>query len=149
MTVRPSRRDGWLWPAVLAASALLVLLAPPTLAGIGARSGRRTVAVLGEMRELGPDAEAEHRAVGALAARLGVDVVVVVGEGAAGEHDRQPGGARPRTGGPHPAPDGGGDPHASTVAIRWRATLSWRLPVRLRRWRSVLLDQTGSGAEPL
>ncbi|WP_445257477.1 UDP-N-acetylmuramoyl-tripeptide--D-alanyl-D-alanine ligase [Nocardioides aurantiacus] len=55
-----------------------------TLAGIGARSGRRTVAVLGEMRELGPDAEAEHRAVGALAARLGVDVVVVVGEGAAG-----------------------------------------------------------------
>lgn len=27
MTVRPSRRDGWLWPAVLAASALLVLLA--------------------------------------------------------------------------------------------------------------------------
>ncbi len=27
MTVRPSRRDGWLWPAVLVASALLVLLA--------------------------------------------------------------------------------------------------------------------------
>ena len=27
MTVRPSRRDGWLWPAVLAACALLVLLA--------------------------------------------------------------------------------------------------------------------------
>jgi LPXTG-site transpeptidase (sortase) family protein len=27
LTVRPSRRDGWLWPAVLAASALLVLLA--------------------------------------------------------------------------------------------------------------------------
>ena len=27
MTARPSRRDGWLWPAVLAASALLVLLA--------------------------------------------------------------------------------------------------------------------------
>ena len=35
------------------------------------------------------------------------------------------------------------------IAIRWRATLSWRLPVRLRRWRSVLPDQTGSGAEPL
>ncbi|GAB2572378.1 class F sortase [Microlunatus antarcticus] len=27
MTVRPPRQDGWLWPAVLAASALLVLLA--------------------------------------------------------------------------------------------------------------------------
>jgi len=27
VTVRPARRDGWLWPAVLAASALLVLLA--------------------------------------------------------------------------------------------------------------------------
>lgn len=55
-----------------------------TLAGIGGRSGRRTVAVLGEMRELGPDSEAEHREVGALAARLGVGVVVVVGDGASG-----------------------------------------------------------------
>ncbi|KQT91162.1 hypothetical protein ASG49_12635 [Marmoricola sp. Leaf446] len=58
-----------------------------TLAGIGTRSGRRTVAVLGEMRELGPDAAAEHRAVGALAARMGLDVVLVVGEGAAGIAD--------------------------------------------------------------
>ncbi len=58
-----------------------------TLAGIGERSGRRTVAVLGEMRELGPDSEAEHRAVGDLAARLGVGTVVVVGDGAAGIAD--------------------------------------------------------------
>ena len=35
------------------------------------------------------------------------------------------------------------------MAIRWRATLSWRLPARLSRWRSVLPDQTGSGAVPL
>ncbi len=58
-----------------------------TLARMGERSGRRTVAVLGEMRELGADAEEEHRAVGRLAARLGIDVVVVVGEGARGIHD--------------------------------------------------------------
>ncbi|SDR70432.1 UDP-N-acetylmuramoyl-tripeptide--D-alanyl-D-alanine ligase [Nocardioides scoriae] len=55
-----------------------------TLAGIGARSGRRTVAVLGEMRELGPTAVEEHRAVGSLTHELGVDEVVVVGPGAAG-----------------------------------------------------------------
>lgn len=54
-----------------------------TLAGIGSRSGRRTVAVLGEMRELGADADAEHAAVGALAADLGIDELVVVGDVAA------------------------------------------------------------------
>jgi UDP-N-acetylmuramoyl-tripeptide--D-alanyl-D-alanine ligase len=51
-----------------------------TLAAMGARSGRRTVAVLGEMRELGADGPAEHAAVGRTAARLGIDVVVTVGE---------------------------------------------------------------------
>ena len=45
---------------------------------------RRTVAVLGEMRELGPTALEEHRAVGSLTHELGVDEVVVVGPGAAG-----------------------------------------------------------------
>jgi UDP-N-acetylmuramoyl-tripeptide--D-alanyl-D-alanine ligase len=54
---------------------------------MGARSGRRTVAVLGEMRELGADAEEEHHEVGRLAHRLGIDVVLVVGEGARGVHD--------------------------------------------------------------
>lgn len=53
-----------------------------TLAGIGARTGRPTVAVLGEMRELGDAATEEHRAVGRLVSDLGVDRVVVVGEGA-------------------------------------------------------------------
>jgi UDP-N-acetylmuramoyl-tripeptide--D-alanyl-D-alanine ligase len=42
-------------------------------------AGRRTVAVIGEMRELGTQSVMEHRAVGELAAGLGVDVVVGVG----------------------------------------------------------------------
>ncbi|MBD3947047.1 UDP-N-acetylmuramoyl-tripeptide--D-alanyl-D-alanine ligase [Nocardioides ganghwensis] len=54
-----------------------------TLAGIGARSGRRTVAVLGEMLELGDEAAAAHHGVGAYAAEVGVDVLVTVGPGAA------------------------------------------------------------------
>jgi UDP-N-acetylmuramoyl-tripeptide--D-alanyl-D-alanine ligase len=53
------------------------------LVEIGRRRGRRTVAVLGEMRELGAEAPAAHAEVGAAAARLGVDVLVVVGEPAA------------------------------------------------------------------
>jgi UDP-N-acetylmuramoyl-tripeptide--D-alanyl-D-alanine ligase len=43
--------------------------------------GRRTWAVLGEMRELGPQSPTEHDALGRLAARLGVSHVVAVGEG--------------------------------------------------------------------
>lgn len=54
------------------------------LVAIGARRGRRTVAVLGEMRELGPTAYDEHVGVGRAAAALGVDVVVTVGAEAAG-----------------------------------------------------------------
>jgi len=55
-----------------------------TLARMGQRSGRRTVAVLGAMLELGPSSEEEHRAVGVLAHELGIDQVVVVGAGADG-----------------------------------------------------------------
>lgn len=46
-----------------------------TLSGI---SGRR-VALLGEMLELGDVSEDEHRRVGAVAAALGIDVIVAVG----------------------------------------------------------------------
>ena len=49
------------------------------LAAMG--SGRRTWAVLGEMRELGPESAREHEALGRLAIRLGVSRVVAVGEG--------------------------------------------------------------------
>ncbi len=48
--------------------------------------GRRTWAVLGEMRELGADSPAEHDAIGRLAVRLDVSRLVVVGEGARPMH---------------------------------------------------------------
>jgi UDP-N-acetylmuramoyl-tripeptide--D-alanyl-D-alanine ligase len=50
-----------------------------TLAALG-RPGGRTVAVLGEMAELGPAAAAEHDRIGRLATRLGIDRLVGVGE---------------------------------------------------------------------
>jgi len=43
---------------------------------------RRTWAVLGEMLELGAESRAEHEAIGRLAVGLGVDRLLVVGEGA-------------------------------------------------------------------
>ena len=39
----------------------------------------RCIAVLGYMAELGPIAEEEHERIGALVARLGIDVLIVVG----------------------------------------------------------------------
>jgi UDP-N-acetylmuramoyl-tripeptide--D-alanyl-D-alanine ligase len=50
-------------------------------------TGRRTWAVVGQMRELGVSAVTEHRRVGRLAVRLGVDRLVVVGPGAESVHD--------------------------------------------------------------
>jgi UDP-N-acetylmuramoyl-tripeptide--D-alanyl-D-alanine ligase len=41
--------------------------------------GRRRVAILGDMAELGPDAPRYHREVGAAARELGVDVLVAIG----------------------------------------------------------------------
>lgn len=51
------------------------------LAALGGRGeqARRTWAVLGEMRELGADAMAEHDAVGRLAVRLNISTLVAVG----------------------------------------------------------------------
>jgi UDP-N-acetylmuramoyl-tripeptide--D-alanyl-D-alanine ligase len=51
------------------------------LDALAAFEGGRRIAVLGEMRELGDDSEAEHRAVGEYAASR-ADVVAVVGEAA-------------------------------------------------------------------
>lgn len=52
------------------------------LASIG--TGRRTVAVLGDMGELGDAAPGYHREVGAAAAGLAIDFLIAVGEQAAG-----------------------------------------------------------------
>jgi UDP-N-acetylmuramoyl-tripeptide--D-alanyl-D-alanine ligase len=43
------------------------------------RPGARSVAVLGDMLELGTSSIEEHRAIGRIAARLGVDVLITVG----------------------------------------------------------------------
>ncbi|GAA1401102.1 UDP-N-acetylmuramoyl-tripeptide--D-alanyl-D-alanine ligase [Oerskovia paurometabola] len=48
---------------------------------------RRSVAVLGEMRELGPDSRAAHDEIGRLVVRLNIKLLVVVGDGAGGIHD--------------------------------------------------------------
>jgi UDP-N-acetylmuramoyl-tripeptide--D-alanyl-D-alanine ligase len=53
---------------------------------VGMAGERRTWAVLGEMRELGPDSAGEHDAIGRLAVRLDVARLVVVGPGARPMH---------------------------------------------------------------
>jgi UDP-N-acetylmuramoyl-tripeptide--D-alanyl-D-alanine ligase len=49
------------------------------LATLGEFAGDRRVAVLGEMKELGPEAEAEHDAIGEAAVRAGVGLMVTCG----------------------------------------------------------------------
>jgi UDP-N-acetylmuramoyl-tripeptide--D-alanyl-D-alanine ligase len=49
---------------------------------VGLAAGRRTWAVLGEMRELGDASVEEHRRIGRRAAELAIDRVVVIGDGA-------------------------------------------------------------------
>ncbi|SDS62574.1 UDP-N-acetylmuramoyl-tripeptide--D-alanyl-D-alanine ligase [Paraoerskovia marina] len=57
-----------------------------TLAVMSGRE-RRSVAVLGEMRELGPESRAIHDEIGRLAVRLNIKLLIVVGLGAQGLHD--------------------------------------------------------------
>lgn len=58
------------------------------LEALAVRSGgrRRTIAVLGEMHELGPATVEAHDAIGRLAVRLNVSRLVVVGDGARAMH---------------------------------------------------------------
>ncbi|QZY27963.1 UDP-N-acetylmuramoyl-tripeptide--D-alanyl-D-alanine ligase [Nocardioides coralli] len=55
-----------------------------SLAQIGARRRGRTIAVLGEMLELGDDTRSAHVEVGRHAGEAGIDLLVTVGETAAG-----------------------------------------------------------------
>jgi UDP-N-acetylmuramoyl-tripeptide--D-alanyl-D-alanine ligase len=52
-----------------------------TLAQLG-KSGRRTIAILGEMAELGVFSREQHDAIGRIVVRLNIDQLVVVGEAA-------------------------------------------------------------------
>ncbi|MFM2030701.1 MAG: hypothetical protein RI927_321, partial [Actinomycetota bacterium] len=52
-----------------------------TLAQLG-RSGRRTIAILGEMAELGSQSREQHDAIGRIVVRLNIDQLIVVGQGA-------------------------------------------------------------------
>ncbi len=51
-----------------------------TLAILGRETGRRTIAILGEMAELGKFSAEEHDAIGRIVVRLNIDQLVVVGE---------------------------------------------------------------------
>lgn len=57
-----------------------------TLAQLGREENRRTVAVIGEMAELGPYAQEEHDRIGRLAVRLDIRQLVVVGDAARHVH---------------------------------------------------------------
>jgi UDP-N-acetylmuramoyl-tripeptide--D-alanyl-D-alanine ligase len=52
-----------------------------TLAQLG-KSGRRTIAILGEMAELGAFSREQHDAIGRIVVRLNIDQLVVVGSAA-------------------------------------------------------------------
>jgi UDP-N-acetylmuramoyl-tripeptide--D-alanyl-D-alanine ligase len=54
-----------------------------SLARLGSERSGRTWAVLGEMRELGPEADTLHEAIGRHAAELGIDELVVIASPAA------------------------------------------------------------------
>ena len=61
-----------------------------TLAAVARSSGRRTIAVLGEMRELGHTSVEEHRALGRTARDLEIDEMVLIGDGARPIGDAHP-----------------------------------------------------------
>jgi UDP-N-acetylmuramoyl-tripeptide--D-alanyl-D-alanine ligase len=53
-----------------------------TLAELGRQTGKKTVAVIGEMAELGQFSSSEHDAIGRMVVRLNLGQLVVVGAGA-------------------------------------------------------------------
>lgn len=57
-----------------------------TLAALGRQQGSRTVAILGEMAELGDYANQAHDEIGRLVVRYNIDQLYVIGEGAKATH---------------------------------------------------------------
>jgi UDP-N-acetylmuramoyl-tripeptide--D-alanyl-D-alanine ligase len=122
-----------------------------TLAGIGRRTGARTLAVLGEMRELGDGAADEHRAIGRLVRELGIDELVVVGPEAAGIVE----GAARREGDPEwGSPLHAGDVHEAAAWLRKTVRAPDVVLIKasrgaeLERVASALLDDRADGEEP-
>jgi len=95
------------------------------------RDGAQAWAVLGEMLELGDETAAEHRAVGAAAAGLGIEVVAV-GEGA------------------HPAAEGAAGAGGAGHAVADPAAAAALLATRLRPGDVVLVKASrGIGLDVL
>jgi UDP-N-acetylmuramoyl-tripeptide--D-alanyl-D-alanine ligase len=80
-------------------------------------TNRRTVAILGEMRELGPDSAAGHAQIGELVGRLGIDILVAVGT----QHAQTLAAAAQRAN-PALAVEIAADGHAAASLIRDRLT---------------------------
>ena len=76
------------------------------LAALTRLPGRRRVAVLGAMGELGPEADAEHDRLGRDVVRAGVDLLVSVGPDAVGVHTGALAERSARDGGGHGQEDG-------------------------------------------
>ncbi len=93
---------------------------------------RRTIAVLGEMLELGPDSVAQHRLAGTLARASGIDVVVAVGDSEAA--GAIAGGA---AGGPEPAVPG-------DAAAGGPAPVSLTGPAAPEVYRAASVDDAGT-----
>jgi UDP-N-acetylmuramoyl-tripeptide--D-alanyl-D-alanine ligase len=104
--------------------------------------GRRRVAVLGEMLELGDEADAAHREVGRLAVELRCALVVVVGAGAAGiAVGARAAGATPATEEELPA-DGGDSAGTVVVSVADSAAASTVLGAVLRPGDAVLVKSS-------
>ncbi len=129
-----------------------------TLAGIGRRSGARTLAVLGEMRELGAGAADEHRAIGRLVRELGIDELVVVGPEAVGIIEGASGSTGVSSEGTTPAQWGSplhaADVHEATAWLRETVRAPDVVLVKasrgaeLERVAQALLDDVVEGEEP-
>ncbi|MCK9522297.1 MAG: UDP-N-acetylmuramoyl-tripeptide--D-alanyl-D-alanine ligase [Proteobacteria bacterium] len=81
MVSRQNAQGLWIIDDTYNANPASVAAALHTLAEL--QNTGRKVAVLGEMRELGPQAAQAHREVGALVASLGLDALIAVGEAGA------------------------------------------------------------------